>query len=135
MADVPAGKLRCVVVTPEKSVLDTITDYIGLPLYDGDLGVLPGRLALVARLGSGELHLGSGPKPIRWFIAGGFVQVRNDIVTLLTTQAIEPAKLEKAKAEAQLEKARNEPGLSPEERILIADSARAMLRAIGEKPV
>jgi F-type H+-transporting ATPase subunit epsilon len=133
MADVPAGKVRCIVVTPEKSVLDTVTDYVAIPLYDGELGVLPGRLALVARLGAGDLKLGSGEKATRYFIDGGFVQVRNDVVTLLTTTAVEPAHLDRTKAEAQLRKASTDTTLPPEERMRLAESARAMLRSMGER--
>ena len=36
-------KLQCVVVTPEKTLLDEWVDFVALPLYDGELGVLPGR--------------------------------------------------------------------------------------------
>ena len=131
MVDVPAGKVRCIVVTPEKSVLDVVTDHVALPLYDGSLGVLPGRQSLVARLGVGELRLGTGAKATRYFVDGGFVQVRNDVVTLLTTVAIETAHLNRAKAEAQLDKASSDSTLPPEERLRLAESARAMLRSLG----
>ena len=36
-------RLQCVVVTPEKTLLDETVDFVALPLYDGELGVLPGR--------------------------------------------------------------------------------------------
>lgn len=132
MADVPANKLRCVVVTPEKSVVDVVTDQVVVPLIDGELGVLPGRLALVGRLGAGELRLGFGEKATRYYIDGGFVQVRDNVVTLLTTTAIEPGKLDKAKARTLLEKAATDATLPVEERARMAESARAMLR-VAEK--
>ena len=49
-------KLQCVVVTPERAVLDEPADFVVLPLYDGELGVLPGRAPLIGRLGYGELR-------------------------------------------------------------------------------
>ncbi len=49
-------KIQCVVVTPEKSLLDELVDFVALPLYDGELGVLPGRTPLIGRLGYGELR-------------------------------------------------------------------------------
>ena len=48
-----------------------------LPLFDGELGVLPGHSAFVGQLGPGELRLtptGGGPAR-RLFIDGGFAQV------------------------------------------------------------
>jgi F-type H+-transporting ATPase subunit epsilon len=128
MADLPPNRLRCIVVTPEKSVVDTVVDALVVPLYDGELGVLPGRLALVARLGAGELRLGSGDKPTSYFIDGGFVQVRDNVVTLLTTQAIPRQQLDPVRARGMLDAALADTTLSPEERLEKAGSARAMLR-------
>ena len=39
--------LRCVVVTPERTELDREADYISLPMFDGELGVLKGRAPLI----------------------------------------------------------------------------------------
>ena len=36
--------VQCVVVTPERTVLDTTVDFVALPMIDGELGVLPGRV-------------------------------------------------------------------------------------------
>ncbi len=130
MADLPANKLRCVVVTPEKSVVDAVVDYIALPLYDGELGVLPGRLALAARLGAGELRLGLGDRAPSYYIDGGFVQVRDNVVTLLTTQAIPRHQLERNKAQALLDQALADTTSASDVRMQRADSARAMLRLV-----
>ena len=53
-------QLRCVVVTPERAVLDEPADFVALPMYDGELGVLPGRAPLIGRLGCGELRIRRG---------------------------------------------------------------------------
>src|SRR5947209_4839601 len=97
-------QLQCVVVTPEKAILDMKADFVALPLYDGELGVLPGRAPLIGRLGYGELRIRAGAKVERYFIDGGFVQVRGDVVTVLTSraikaEAIKPADVEKTLAE------------------------------------
>ena len=34
--------LRCIVVTPERTELDREAEFISLPMYDGELGVLKG---------------------------------------------------------------------------------------------
>lgn len=83
--------LKCVVVTPEKAVLDEHADFVALPMYDGELGVAHNRLPLIGRLGYGELRLTRGERTERYYIDGGFVQVRNNVITVLTSKAI-PAK-------------------------------------------
>ena len=45
------------VVTPERALLDEPADFVALPMYDGELGVLPGRAPLIGRLGYGELRI------------------------------------------------------------------------------
>lgn len=35
-----AGQLKCVVVTPERTVLDEQAEFVALPLYDGEIGIL-----------------------------------------------------------------------------------------------
>jgi F-type H+-transporting ATPase subunit epsilon len=79
-------KLKCVVVTPERAVLDETADMVILPMIDGELGVQPGRAALIGRLGKGELRLNSGNQVRKWHLEGGFAQVRSDVVTVLTTK-------------------------------------------------
>ena len=83
-----SGKqLQCVIVTPEKAVVDEAADMVVLPMIDGELGVQPGRAAVIGQLGKGELRLKRGTETKRWQIAGGFAQVRNDVITVLTTKA------------------------------------------------
>jgi F-type H+-transporting ATPase subunit epsilon len=83
----PERELHCVIVTPEKAVLDEAADFVAVPMFDGELGVLPGRAPLIGRLGYGELRLRRGTEQRRFFIDGGFMQVRANTVTVLTARA------------------------------------------------
>ena len=56
------GRLECVVVTPERTLFDELVEFVALPLYDGELGVLPGRTPLIGRLGYGELRTQRGQR-------------------------------------------------------------------------
>jgi F-type H+-transporting ATPase subunit epsilon len=94
--------LRCVVVTPERVLLDEAVDFVALPLYDGELGVLPGRAALIGRLGPGELRVRDGGQVRRFFVDGGFAQVRGDVVTVLTPRALKAEDIDTAAASACL---------------------------------
>src|SRR5262245_620351 len=85
--------VQCVIVTPERAVLDETVDFVALPMYDGELGVLPGRAALIGRLGYGELRTVKDKTTQRFFVDGGFAQIRDNVVTVLTARAIPAAEL------------------------------------------
>src|SRR5438270_5066076 len=95
-------KLHCVVVTPERALLDEPADFVALPLYDGELGVLPGRAPLIGRLGYGELRLRRGADTRRYFVDGGFAQVRENTVTVLTQRALKAEEIDVNAAEQAL---------------------------------
>ncbi len=96
-------QLRCVVVTPERAVLDEKAAFVVLPLFDGELGILPGRLPLIGRLGFGELRLVHGQQIHRYYIDGGFAQVRANVVTVLTPRAIAANEIRVDQARAALQ--------------------------------
>jgi F-type H+-transporting ATPase subunit epsilon len=98
-------RLRCVVVTPEKTWLDQSADSVVLPLFDGELGILPGRSPLIGRLGFGELRTKQNETIRRYFIDGGFAQVKNDVVTILTNRAIPADQLDVPTATRELDEA------------------------------
>ena len=97
--------LQCVVVTPERAVLDEPADFVALPMYDGELGVLPGRASLIGRLGYGELRLRRGNEIKRYFVDSGFAQIRNNIVTVLTPRAVRAEEIDLRQAEERLRQA------------------------------
>ncbi len=99
-------ELRCVVVTPEKALLDAAADFVSLPMYDGELGVLPGRAPLIGRLGYGELRVRRDGQTQHFFVDGGFVQVVANAVTVLTPRALRPDEIKPAAVEQALESAR-----------------------------
>jgi F-type H+-transporting ATPase subunit epsilon len=128
--DASPKTLQCVVVTPERAVLDKRVDFVALPMYDGELGVLPGRAPLIGRLGCGELRLRKGGVVHRYYVDGGFVQVRADVVTVLTARAIPAAAIRVEAALEALEAARV-PAATPEAqaaRLKDQDRARAQIR-------
>lgn len=124
------GRLRCVVVTPERAVLDERADFVVLPMYDGELGVLPQRAPLIGRLGCGELRLKQGDRQRRFFLDGGFAQVRADVVTVLTPRALKAEDIDVEKARRNLEEllSPGEGGESQEQKLKAQSRARVMLR-------
>ena len=51
------------------------------------MGILPDHAPLLALLGSGELRVRQGDVEQRFFVAGGFLQVADDMVTVLSERA------------------------------------------------
>jgi F-type H+-transporting ATPase subunit epsilon len=95
-------KLRLVIVTPERTLLDEPVSALRFPLYDGDIGILPGRLPLIGRLGSGELKVTASSGQKSFFIDGGFAQVQGSVISLLTHRAVPSSDLTASEAEKQL---------------------------------
>ncbi|MBI2808823.1 MAG: ATP synthase F1 subunit epsilon [Planctomycetes bacterium] len=94
--------LKCVVVTPEKAVLDEPADLVVVPMYDGELGIADQRQPLIGRLGFGELRIHKGKTARHLYVDGGFVQVRDNVVTVLTSKAIDVKDINVAAAQAVL---------------------------------
>ncbi|RIK77700.1 MAG: ATP synthase F1 subunit epsilon [Planctomycetota bacterium] len=135
-APTTSGTLTCVVVTPEQTVLSESTDFVALPLFDGELGVAPKHSPMIGRLGYGELRLGRGSHAKRYYIDGGFVQVLNDVVTVLTGRAIEVSHLDAAVAREQLRtaqgrKANTDELLAIRDRIITQSRAQIRLAERG----
>jgi F-type H+-transporting ATPase subunit epsilon len=131
MVESTAIPLRCVIVTPERALLDAEVDFVALPMYDGELGVLPGRAPLIGRLGPGELRTRQGNEAHRYFVDGGFAQIRSNIVTVLTPRALKAEEINRATAEQALEAAKGTQG-SAEERLKAEARARAQLRLVRQ---
>lgn len=94
--------LRCIVVTPESTVLDTQCEFVALPLFDGEAGIAPGKSPMIGRLGYGELRVRQGGQTSRYYVDGGFVQVANNVVSVLTNRAVPAKSLDPSVLEQQL---------------------------------
>lgn len=122
---------RVTLVTPEAQILDEQVTHASIPAWDGRIGVLHLRAPLLAKLGYGPLKLdlaAGGSKS--FFIGGGFAQVKNDVLTILTDEATpaEDVNAEEATAslkEAQARRAISEPEVDRRERDL--SRARALV--------
>jgi F-type H+-transporting ATPase subunit epsilon len=137
MADTKqTGGVRCVIVTPEQTSLDTQARSVTLPLFDGLRGVGRGHAPFIGRLGAGEVRIvgeqgspGDGVR--RLFVEGGFVEVSHDLVTVITQRAVPAEKLDAAAARAELEAvatARATGDEAIDAKLRAAEAARALVR-------
>ncbi len=128
------GTMQCIVVTPETTVLDTPADFVALPLYDGECGIAANHSPLIGRLGYGELRVRRGDDSERFYVDGGFVQVADNVVSVLTHRAVPAASLDTAAATEQLNTALSRKAAGPEElaiRDRLISQARGQLRVAG----
>jgi len=96
------NQLHLVVVTPETTVLSQDVSSLRFALFDGQIGILPGRAPLVGRMGYGELKITDAEGSRSFFVDGGFVQVNGRVVSILTNQAIPVDKIDTADVEQRL---------------------------------
>lgn len=123
------SSLRVVVVTPEATLLDEAADFVALPLFDGELGVAFDHSPMIGRLGYGELRIRQGAVEKRLYVDGGFVQVADNVVSVLTNRAVEAKDLDVAAAKAQLDALIAQRAPTDEEEAI---RERAMLQARGQ---
>jgi F-type H+-transporting ATPase subunit epsilon len=143
MATTTSQKLiRCVIVTPEQTVLDTKAAGVSLPLDDGSRGIAAGHAPFIGRLGAGEVQLhgvagGTGTETtICTFVEGGFVEVGNNEVTVITQGALDSGSIKAPEIQAELEHLYQQKAVGDDqiEALLKAESAaRARLRAARRK--
>lgn len=97
---------HCSVITPERAVLETEATFAAVPAHDGELGILRNRAPLLYKLGAGPLRVVTPEGTHYLFVDGGFVQMVDNRLTLLTEVAqraeeIDPAAVERTMAEVR----------------------------------
>jgi F-type H+-transporting ATPase subunit epsilon len=77
------------VITPERAVLEAEATFVVFPAWDGEVGILRNRAPLLYRLGKGELRVQSPAGNRSLEVEGGFAQMVENRLTILTEQARE----------------------------------------------
>ena len=76
------------VISPEAVLFEGTSESVVAPAYDGQVGILTGHAPMVTLLGKGELRLGpEGAGSKRFTVEGGFLQVVDDVVRVVTERA------------------------------------------------
>jgi F-type H+-transporting ATPase subunit epsilon len=93
------------IVTPEKTHFSGRVSFVYLPGSEGELGILPHHAALVTALKPGELRYGVEGEIEMLAVGGGFVEVADDRVVVMTDMALDEHQIDEVKVEAALERA------------------------------
>jgi F-type H+-transporting ATPase subunit epsilon len=101
--------LNLEIVTPEKKVLTETVDAVTVPTASGEVGILTNHAPLISSLKPGILSYTKAGATEKMVIAGGFIEVSADNVSILADVAekadeinIEAAKAERDSAEKEL---------------------------------
>ena len=128
-----ADTFHITVITPERAVLETDATFAAVPAHDGELGILRNRAPMLYRLGAGLLRVDTPEGKRALFLSGGFAQMVDNRLTILTEVAkeldqIDRATAERSLADAQAMKNRSDAEWKARQRALAA--ARAELRLV-----
>ncbi|MDB4976646.1 MAG: synthase epsilon chain [Myxococcaceae bacterium] len=94
--------LHLEVATPDGLALQAEAEIVTAPSVEGEFGVLPGHLPLLAATKAGLLKYRVAGKDEVAAIGPGFVEALPDRVLVLTDSFAKPASIDRAKAEKDL---------------------------------
>ena len=100
-----AEKLKLELVTPYRHVLSQEVDELTAPGTLGEFGVLPGHTPLLTTLRIGELTYKQGAQLFHVAVNWGYVEVENDVVTVLVETAELADQIDLARARAAMDRA------------------------------
>ncbi len=118
------------IVTPERVVYsEENVDVLVVPGIEGELGVLPLHAPLLTQIQPGVMRIVKGEEETAMAITGGFIEVRENRVTILADAAERGEEIDAARAEAARRQA-EERLAAREEAIDTAQTEAALRRAL-----
>ncbi len=75
------------VISPERTLFEGPATAVVAPAYDGEVGILSGHAPMMTLLGRGTLRLEGGGTAQRFTVDGGFLQVVDNHVRIVTEHA------------------------------------------------
>jgi F-type H+-transporting ATPase subunit epsilon len=81
--------IRISVISPERVLFEGDVDSVVAPAFDGEVGILSQHAPMMTLLGRGTLRLTGGSGSRSFAVEGGFLQVVDDQVRVVTEKATE----------------------------------------------
>ena len=94
------GGLKLEITTPTGQVYSQEVDMVTLPGQEGEMGILPMHVPLIALLGDGEIIARRGDQEDHVLVTGGCAEITGERVAILTVFATDVAAIDEKKAEA-----------------------------------
>ena len=121
--------LKLEIITPECVTVSDESTSIVLNAIDGYLGIWPNHAPMIAGLRPGALHYSTNSGDKYVFVSGGFVEVSDNVVSIIAPSAERVEDIDLARAEAA--KKRAEERLKNRDNIDVARAQAALARALG----
>lgn len=121
--------IRCEIVSQDRKVFEGDVDIVVVPGADGEMGILPHHSALLTALKPGVLKVRRGPQEDVFAISGGFVEVQQDLVTVLADAAERSDEIDIARAEEARRKAEESLKNAPRESQSFVEAEMALRRS------
>jgi F-type H+-transporting ATPase subunit epsilon len=110
------GGLRVEIVTPEAVMFSGRADMVVARGLAGEVGILRGHEPIVVALDFGELRLYAGDAVSeRFAVYGGFLEMRDDVVSVLSDDAEPAAAIDLGAAEVEQQRLEREQAGAEEE--------------------
>jgi len=92
--------IRCEIVTQDKTLFEGEANIVVVPGTEGEMGILPNHTPLLTTLKLGVVRVRTGQEEQDFTIAGGVMEVRPEVVTILADvgERIEEIDVERAEA-------------------------------------
>ncbi len=122
------------IATPEGVLAEAKAEFAAVPGMDGEFGVLCDRSPLLVRLRPGIVRARMGGHEEWYFVAGGFADVINNHLTVLTPRALTVKEVKAEDVLAVRDRARNmgAPDAAAQRKVLDAYAeAHALDRMLG----
>jgi F-type H+-transporting ATPase subunit epsilon len=79
--------LKVSVISPERVLFEGEAASVVAPAFDGEVGILTDHAPMMTLLGKGSLRLGGAGAEAKFTIEGGFLQVVENHVRIVTERA------------------------------------------------
>ena len=90
-------------VSPSQLLESSDVDMVLIPSVEGDMGVLPGHSAVIAKLRPGTIAIFEKGKVIRrLFVSGGVAEVNTTSCTVLAEQAVDIESIDTSAVQSEL---------------------------------
>jgi len=93
------------IVTPERTVYESQVGQATLPVFDGQVTILPNHRSYIAALKPGEIMLKDGEDEVSMAVSGGFIEFNNNELIVLADTAEAAAEIDLQRAEAARQRA------------------------------
>ena len=125
--------LKLEIVTPEKKVFDAEVESVTVPTASGEVGLLANHAPIVSALRPGILSYALKGSVEKMVVAGGFVEMNNNKVSVLTDSAETATEIDIEAARAARESAEKELAANASSAIELTEVTREQLEAANAR--